>query len=75
MENMDEQTNKELEYFLLQFEQQQLTEELVKEQIASSLKHLEDLHYEIRNVALNLELQFMRMKAVYKKDGSDDSSK
>lgn len=75
MENMDEQTNKELEQFLLKFEQRELTEELVKEQIAESLKHLEDLHYEIRNITLNLELQFMRMQAVYKKDGSDDSSK
>lgn len=70
MDNNQEQTNKELEHFLLQFNQEQLTEELVKEQIATSLKRLEDLHYEVRNITLDLELQFLRMKAVYKKDKS-----
>ncbi len=72
MDNNQEQTNKELERFLLQFNQEELTEELVKEQIMTSLKHLEDLHYEIRNITLDLELQFLRMKAVYKKDGSNN---
>ena len=72
MDNNQEQTNKELEQFLLQFNQEQLTEELVKEQIATSLKRLEDLHYEVRNITLDLELQFLRMKAVYKKNGSNN---
>lgn len=75
MGNMDKQTQKELEQFLIELNQKELTEELVKEQINGSLKRLEELHYEIARVGLDLELQFMRMRAVYKKDGSDDSSK
>jgi hypothetical protein len=62
------QTQKDLEHFLLQFEQKQLTEELVNEQINQSLQRLEDLHREVALVTLDLSLQFSRMKAVYKKD-------
>jgi len=64
----EEQTQKELEQFLLQFDQKQLTKELVNEQINQSLARLEDLHREVALVTLDLSLQFMRMKAVYKKD-------
>lgn len=74
--NNKKQTEKELEQFLLQFEQQELTEQLVNEQINHSLQRLEDLHREVALVTLDLSLQFSRMKAVYKKDnGNNDSSK
>ena len=66
-----EQTNKELEHFLLQFEQQELTKELVNEQINQSLARLEDLHREVALVTLDLSIQFSRMKAVYKKDNNE----
>ena len=71
MDNNQEQTNKELEYFLLQFEQQELTKELVNEQINQSLARLEDLHREVALVTLDLSIQFSRMKAVYKKDNNE----
>jgi hypothetical protein len=64
--NNREQTDRELEQFLLELNQKELTEGLVKEQITTSLKRLEELHYEIARIGLDLELQFMRMKAVYK---------
>jgi hypothetical protein len=67
----EEQTQKELEQFLLQFDQKQLTEELVNEQINQSLQRLEDLHREVALVTLDLSLQFSRMKAVYKKDNNE----
>jgi len=66
-----EKTNKELEHFLLQFEQQELTKELVNEQINQSLARLEDLHREVALVTLDLSIQFSRMKAVYKKDNNE----
>ena len=67
----EEQTQKELEQFLLQFDQKQLTEELVNEQINQSLQRLEDLHREVALVTLDLSIQFSRMKAVYKKDNNE----
>ena len=66
------QTQKELEQFLLRFEQQELTEELVKEQINQSINRLEELHNEVRLVTLDLSLQFMRMRAVYKKQHNNN---
>jgi hypothetical protein len=54
--NNKEQTDRELEQFLLELNQRELTEELVKEQITGSLKRLEELHYEIARIGLDLEI-------------------
>lgn len=67
-----EQTQKELEHFLLQFNQQELTEKIVQEQIDGSLKRLEELQYEVKNICFDLELQMLRMKSVLKKNGQDN---
>jgi hypothetical protein len=62
----------ERESFKLEFDKRPLTEEVVKEQIDEKLAQLEEMYHDLRLIALDLSLIFIRQRAVYKNDDKQD---